>query len=115
VYLSTNSAGTWSFISTPGSGGFNSTVGSGGSCSATINCVDTVAVAPSATQTIYAATGGGFASASQIFVTANNGTLWTEVDLPATTGRVNEIDVDPNDPTGQTAVAVISTFNTLGT
>ena len=115
VYLSTNSAGTWSFISTPGSGGFNSTVGSGGSCSATINCVDTVAVAPSATQTIYAATGGGFASASQIFVTANNGTLWTEVDLPPTTGRVNEIDVDPNDPTGQTAVAVISTFNTLGT
>lgn len=101
VYETTNAADLWVPIATSGSGGFTS----GGAA------VDAVAIAPGTSPaTLYAATGGTFASTSKIFVTTNDGALWTERDL-GVGGRVNEIDVDPNDATGATAFAVVNTFN----
>ena len=89
---------SWTAISRPGLGGFNAT-----------GDVDSVALAP-ATSTIYASTGGTFASTSTIFMTTTDGAAWTERDLPVS-GRINELDVDPNDPSGQTVYAVINAFN----
>jgi hypothetical protein len=59
-------------------------------------------------KTIYASVGGQFATSSQIFVSTNNGVNWTEHDLPAGSGRVNQLLVDPNNPA--TAYAVVNTF-----
>jgi hypothetical protein len=59
-------------------------------------------------KTIYASVGGQFASSSRIFVSTDNGVNWTEHDLPAGSGRVNQLLVDPNNP--QTAYAVVNTF-----
>lgn len=111
-YESTDDAAAWSAISTPGSAGFNS-----GS-----NDVDSVALSPANgpyQQVLYVATGGSFAMTSQIFVSTDDGSAWTERDLPTCTQnadisegcRVNQIVTDPNDPSGQTAFAVISTYS----
>ncbi|HWE84730.1 MAG TPA: hypothetical protein VG267_07285 [Terracidiphilus sp.] len=102
----TTDGGTaWTAIGKPGVNNFNPSD----------NNIDTVALSPQNginPQVIYAATGGSFASSSQIFVTSNDGAAWTQHDLPACPGscRVNQIVTDPNDLTGQTAFAVISTF-----
>lgn len=111
VYESTDGADSWTSISTPELSGFNS---SG-------NHVDTVALSPANgtnPEVVYAATGGDFAISSQIFVSTNDGASWTEHDLPQCSNgghyaagcRVNQIVVDPNDPTGMTAFAVTSNF-----
>ncbi len=71
--------------------------------------IDTIA-ALSGNNTIYIATGGTFATSSHVWVSTTDGTSWTQHDLPVG-GRVQEIDIDPNDTTGATAVAVINTFN----
>jgi photosystem II stability/assembly factor-like uncharacterized protein len=99
VYETTNGGDLWNPISSPAVAGFNNNG----------NRVDSVALAPGTT-TFYAATGGLDANISQIFMTTNGGTSWIEHDLPVS-GRVNEIDIDPNDATGQTAYAVINRFN----
>jgi photosystem II stability/assembly factor-like uncharacterized protein len=75
------------------------------------NFVDTVAIAASDVNTIYASTGGTFASSSQIFVTTDHGTTWTEHDLPPGNARVNEIQVDPAN--AQIAYAVVNRFLSL--
>jgi photosystem II stability/assembly factor-like uncharacterized protein len=76
------------------------------------NFVDTVAIAPSDANTVYASTGGTYASSSQIFVTTNHGAIWTEHNLPAGSARVNEIQVDPSN--ALIAYAVVNRFSTAG-
>jgi hypothetical protein len=98
VWETTNGGDTWATISTVNTGGFNN----GG------NNVDAIGLAPSDLSTVYAATGGSFASTSQIFVTLNHGTSWTERDLPVT-GRVSDLQVDPAN--AQIAYATINRFN----
>jgi len=71
--------------------------------------VDTVAIAPSDANTVYASTGGSSAPISQVFVTINHGAMWTLRDLPRGSGRVNEIQVDPAN--AQIAYAVVNRFN----
>ncbi len=102
VYETTSGGATWNAIGQPGIGGFNPTG----------NPVDSAAVVPG-TKTIYVATGGTFAPTSQIFVTTDDGSSWTARNLPLSLfgSRVNELDVDPNDATGQTVYAVSNRFN----
>jgi photosystem II stability/assembly factor-like uncharacterized protein len=76
------------------------------------NFVDTVGIAPSDANTVYASTGGTFALTSQVFVTTNHGAMWTERDLPASSARVNEIQVDPAN--AQIAYAVVNQFSPNG-
>ena len=102
VWETTNAGDLWTAIATPGIGGFNS----GG------NNVDAIGIAPSDVNTIYASTGGQFASSSQIFVTTDHGTMWTEHDLPAGSARVNEMQVDPAN--AQIAYAVVNQFSANG-
>src|SRR5215472_9551226 len=71
--------------------------------------VDTVAIAPSDANTVYASTGGSGAMTSQVFVTTDHGAKWTLRDLPRGSGRVNEIQVDPAN--AQIAYAVVNRFN----
>ncbi|MFP5206343.1 MAG: Ig-like domain repeat protein [Acidobacteriota bacterium] len=112
---STDNGTNWTPIGIPGTVGFNPSD----------NAVDSVALAPkngTNPQVIYAATGGMFASTSQIFVSSNDGATWTEHDLPTCTQdssisagcRVNQIVTDPSDPTGQTAVAVTNRYSAAG-
>jgi hypothetical protein len=98
IASTTNGAASWSTYASPGANGFNP---SG-------STVDAIAVAPTNTSVVYAATGGYFASSSQVFVTTNNGGTWSNISIPGA-GRVNEIDVDPTN--SAIAYAVISTFN----
>jgi len=72
--------------------------------------IDTIAALPG-NNTVYIATGGTFATTSNIWVSTTDGASWTQHNLPAGAGRVQEIDLDPNDTTGVTAVAVSNTFN----
>ena len=113
VYETTTAASSWTPISTPETNGFNNVV------SGTTYNVNTVALAPqngSNPAVIYASTGGG--SPSLIFVTTNDGTSWATRNLPTCTAtnhysascNVNDIATDPNDPTGNTAIAVTSNF-----
>src|SRR5438105_10017682 len=102
VWETTNAGELWTAIATPGIGGFNS----GG------NNIDAIGIAPSDVTTVYASTGGEFASTSHIFVTINHGTMWTEHDLPAGSARVNEMQVDPAN--AQIAYAVVNGFSTNG-
>jgi lysozyme family protein len=112
VNESINGGSSWSAIGTPGVNGFNGAD----------HDVDSIALSPangSNPQVVYATTGGWFSSASDIFVTNNGGSTWTIVDLPPCSQngsaglgcRVNQIIADPNDPTGNTAIAVTSTFS----
>jgi hypothetical protein len=102
VWETTNGGDAWTALSASGSNGFNS----GG------NNVDAIGIAPSDVNTLYAATGGTFASSSKIFVTINHGTAWTEHDLPAGSARVNDIQVDPAN--AQIAYAVVNNFSANG-
>jgi len=102
VWETTNGGDSWLPISASGVAGFNS----GGAN------VDAIGIAPSDLLTLYAATGGTFATSSKIFVTTNRGTSWTEHDLPAGNGRVNDIQVDPAN--AMIAYAVVNTFNANG-
>jgi PKD repeat protein/photosystem II stability/assembly factor-like uncharacterized protein len=90
---------SWTAISGVNTAGFNN----GG------NHVDAIGLAPSDANTIYASTGGDGFSTSQIFVTTDHGSVWTEMDL-GVSGRVKDIQVDPAN--SLIAYAVISTFNT---
>ena len=102
VWETTNGGDTWTKIATTGVGGFTNFG----------NNVDAIGIAPLDVNTVYAATGGTFATSSQIFVTINHGTAWTEHDLPAASGRVNDIQVDPAN--AQIAYAVINKFSANG-
>ncbi len=99
VWETTNAGSSWTKIGTAGSGGFNPAA----------LYVDAIGLARSNSNTIYAATGGTFASSSSLYVTTNHGSTWSAINLPSN-GRVNEIDVDP--ATSTTAYAVVNTFNT---
>jgi hypothetical protein len=99
VWETTDGGDTWTPISVVGGNGFTS----GGSF------IDAIGIASSVTTTLYAATGGSFATSSKIFVTTNHGTSWTEHDLPAGNGRVNDIAVDTSD--AQVAYAVVNKFD----
>ena len=67
VWETTNAGDAWTPISAVGANGFNS---SG-------SFVDAIGLAPSDTNTIYAATGGQFANSSKIFVTIES---WRRVE-----------------------------------
>jgi hypothetical protein len=99
VWETTDGGDTWTPISVVGGNGFNSDG----------SFIDAIGIASSVTTTLYAATGGSFATSSKIFVTTNHGTSWTEHDLPAGSGRVNDIAVDTSD--AQVAYAVVNKFN----
>jgi hypothetical protein len=116
AYESSNAAASWTSIGAPGTNGFDGSD----------TDVDSVALSPAngpSPQVLYVATGGSFASTSQIFVSTTDGAAWTERDLPACNVngyisqgcRVNEITIDPNDPTGATAFAVTSTNSDTST
>jgi photosystem II stability/assembly factor-like uncharacterized protein len=102
VWETTNGGDSWTPISVVNGNGFNN----GG------NNVDAIGIAPADGNTVYAATGGTFASNSQIFVTTNHGGSWTEHDLPAGNGRVNDIAVETSN--SQIAYVVVSRFNNNG-
>ena len=102
VWETTNGGDAWTPISVVNGSGFNN----GGAN------VDAIGIAPSDVNTVYAATGGTFATSSQIFVTTNHGTAWTEHDLPAANGRVNDIAVETSN--SQIAYAVVNRFNANG-
>jgi hypothetical protein len=98
IYETTNFAASWSALGNTGFSG---------------DAIDAVAIAPSdPTLTFYVANGGYFASASQILVSNNHGASWTQRNLPASSGRVADIAVDP--VSASTAYAVISTFSGSG-
>jgi len=113
VYETTNGATAWTAISTPGSNGFNNVVNDNN------NTLDTVALAPANgpnPEVIYAATGDSNGG-SLIFVSTDDGAVWNEEDLPCLASghfssgcRVNQIVTDPDDTTGQTAIAVTNNF-----
>jgi uncharacterized repeat protein (TIGR01451 family) len=70
------------------------------------NFVDAIGLAPSDTNTIYAAT-----SSNHLFVTTNHGGLWTDHPI-GVSGVIADIQVDPTTPA--TAYAVLSSFTTGG-
>jgi len=98
LWITTNGATSWAPLTTIGTAGWNPNG----------NTVDAVAIAPSDANTIYASTGGEFASSSQIFISTNGGATWTEIDLPAGSGRVNQLAIDPKD--SKIAYAVVNMF-----
>jgi photosystem II stability/assembly factor-like uncharacterized protein len=101
LYITTNGAAIWTNL-TFGKIGWNTNT-------------PTDAVAISSTNggnTIYAATGGFFASSSVIHVSTDGGTTWSTRNLPANSGRVSDIQIDPNND--QIAYAVTSTFTGNG-
>src|SRR5262249_4661771 len=73
IYETTNRADNWTAISSVGLGGWNP----GG------QNVDAIGLAPGDANTIYAATGGLFATSSQIYVTSNHGSTWAQRNLPS--------------------------------
>jgi photosystem II stability/assembly factor-like uncharacterized protein len=70
--------------------------------------VDALGVAASDVNSIYASFGGQFSNSSKVFVTVNRGASWVERDLPAGSGRVADLEVDPSNP--QVAYAVVARF-----
>ncbi len=98
IYETTNFASSWSLLGTTG---------------LQTTDVDAIAPAPSdPTNTIYVAQGGYFASNSDFAVTTNHGSSWTNHNLPANSGRISSIAVDPT--TSTTVYVVTSTFNSAG-
>jgi photosystem II stability/assembly factor-like uncharacterized protein len=101
LYRTTNGATSWTNL-TAGKAGW-----------VTGNPADAVAISnTSGGNTIYAATGGSFATSSAIFVSTDGGTNWASRNLPSGSGRVSEIDIDPTND--QIAYAVVSTFSSGG-
>ena len=92
VYESTTAAGSWTKHTNPSGQPINSIAALAGGT------------------TIYIATGGTLSTNSQIWVSINDGLTWSQHNLPVS-GAVQEIDLDPNDSGGNTAVAVINSFN----
>jgi photosystem II stability/assembly factor-like uncharacterized protein len=99
LYETTSAGDGWTKIGVPGTNGFNPSD----------NPVSAVALA-SGTGFRYAATSRSDILGSRVFVTSNDGGNWQERDS-GLSGPVNEIDVDPNDSSGSTAYAVVSSFN----
>jgi photosystem II stability/assembly factor-like uncharacterized protein len=91
VYETTNRGDLWTPISQPGVGGW--TVSSN---------VDSLAVAASDANTIYASAGG------HLFVTFDDGVTWQERDIPGATDHIQDIQVDPAN--NLTALAVRDRF-----
>jgi photosystem II stability/assembly factor-like uncharacterized protein len=91
VFETTDGGDSWTPLSTVGMNGW------------TVNSpIDSVAVAPSDVNTIYASAGG------HVFVTTDHGGSWTQIDVPGYTGHFFDIQVDPGD--SQTAYAVSGVF-----
>ncbi|MDB5330580.1 MAG: glycosyl hydrolase [Phycisphaerales bacterium] len=90
VYESVNNAASWTPISTPNSGGWTVSTN-----------IDTLAVAASDVNTIYASSSG------HTFVTTNRGASWTEHDVDAT-NNISQIIVDPT--SSMIAYAVLDRF-----
>jgi autotransporter-associated beta strand protein len=88
VYETTNGASSWAPISTTNTNGWTTT-----------GAINALAVAPSATGTIYASAGG------HVFVTVNDGAAWTQIDPP---NPVANLIVSPTN--SQTVYGVTSTF-----
>jgi hypothetical protein len=91
VYETTNRASNWSPISNPGSNGW--TVSS---------TIDSLAIAASDGNTIYASAGG------HIFVTFNDGATWHQRDIPGFSDHFQDLLVDPAN--NMTAYAVRDRF-----
>jgi hypothetical protein len=69
--------------------------------------VDSIAVLPGG-NTIYIAVGGTFNLRGFVYRSDDDGNTWTQAAYTTPNSyHIHEIDIDPNDPTGQTAVAVI--------
>ncbi|HEV3341035.1 MAG TPA: hypothetical protein VG125_11785, partial [Pirellulales bacterium] len=98
LWITSNGASTWSQLTSVGTAGWNPND----------SAVDSIAIAPSDPNTIYASTGGQFASSSNIFVSSNGGNAWTEIDLPAGSGHVEQLAVDP--ASALIAYAVVNMF-----
>ena len=97
LYITTNGATNWTNLTTGKPGWVNT------------RPADAVAISnTNSGNTIYAATGGTFASTSSIFVSTNGGASWAARSLPSGTGRVSDIQIDPTND--QVAYAVTSTF-----
>jgi hypothetical protein len=74
----------------------------------TATLVDAIGLAASDVNTVYASFGGQYASSSRVFVTTDRGANWFERNLPAGSGRVAGLEVDPTN--AQVAYAVVSNF-----
>jgi photosystem II stability/assembly factor-like uncharacterized protein len=96
LYETTNSAGSWTAIATPGLNGFYTANAS----------IDAIAISKSNPNTIYVSAGG------TIYVTTNDGGTWTNVGAPAST-TIQSLVVDPTN--SNVVYAVTNAFNTLGT
>jgi hypothetical protein len=101
----TDGGSTWTAIGIPGTNGYDPP----------LLDVDSVALSPkngTNPQVVYAVTGGTFASDSLIYVTSDDGAVWTQHNVPycPSSCRINQIVTDPNDLTGQTALVVTNTF-----
>ena len=113
IYETTDQANDWNAISTPGKNGWTTSLPTGSDPT-----VDAIAVAAQKPNTIYAAAG------PDIFVTTDDGASWQVHDLIASSSitatsspinfssRFSALLADPNDPTGNTAYALIASFNT---
>jgi photosystem II stability/assembly factor-like uncharacterized protein len=80
VYETTNRGDLWHAISQPGQGGWTAT-----------GTVDSLAVAASDSNTLYASAGG------HLFVTFDDGADWQQIDIPGATDHFQDIQVDPSD------------------
>ncbi|HLJ98187.1 MAG TPA: hypothetical protein VKU02_33820 [Gemmataceae bacterium] len=94
VNESTNNGDSWTQVGTPGTNRFNPNS-------------DTIIAIATSGPAIYAATNAG-----DVWVTTNDGGAWTQTD-PIARRFVNwgDIQIDPSDPTGQTAYVVMRGFS----
>jgi photosystem II stability/assembly factor-like uncharacterized protein len=91
VYETTNRGDSWQAISQPGQGGWTTT-----------GTVDSLAVAASDSNTIYASAGG------HLFVTFDDGAGWQQIDIPGVNDHFQDIQIDPTN--NLTAYAVRDRF-----
>jgi photosystem II stability/assembly factor-like uncharacterized protein len=80
VYETTNRGDLWRPISQPSQGGWNTSAN-----------VDSLAIAASDANTIYASAGG------HLFVTFDDGVTWQQRDVPGVTDHFQDIQIDPAD------------------
>ena len=92
VYQTTNRGDNWSNISTPNTNGWTTAAN-----------VDAIAASATDSQTIYASAN------SQIFVTTNDGTSWTQRSIPGFGSGVADLLVDPK--SSLVVYAVRNVFN----
>ncbi|HJT32931.1 MAG TPA: DUF4394 domain-containing protein, partial [Pirellulales bacterium] len=104
LWITTDGANSWTQLTTIGTAGWNPNKDAFGNP----RNVDAIAIAPTDANTIYAATGGEFNPNSDIFVSIDGGKTWNMVDLPAGSGRVNQLAVDPGN--SQIVYAVVNMF-----